>query len=651
MIRQNVEMRWMQIVSFLFVVMFGFLTPAAFGTPLAQIDILSVTARTIANNPGSGMDEVASGLDVTPIGVKVYLQAEATTTTAIGGYTWSVAARPAGSVAQLSATTGTLVIFRPDVTGDYSITLVPLGGTHLPTPAVSQLLHAGTWVGVGTINTHATPAPFAPQCGTTFCHGGSNADPDLNVLSQWQQSLHAHKLENHMNGVFGSHYATSCLQCHTLGFDSNPAAVNGGFDDVAKTINYDLNLIPQLVALSVQTLQPEFPALPAELQAKANIQCESCHGPGSRHPSHLQDADHGIAGADLDTKQCAQCHDSVSGSQQGFWQWSASTHPLANKVTSDIATSSNGACAKCHTGEGFVSQRINGEAAAPIANSHAITCSTCHDPHYSANPHQLRVVGDFTFDSGQTFVNPGLGGLCMRCHNSRVVSLATTLQSSRGPHHGPQADILDGVNGYSFDLPFSKNSSHFTAVPDTCVHCHMATPNQSGSGIITPAKVGGHTMSMRDESLNTTYSLNVINACDSCHAGLATYDRPARGDYDGNGKKEGIQTEVKGLMTILRDNILGKIAGTSIDSTGAISIGSAAYAKLALGQQGAIYNYNLVSNDGSFGVHNASYIVQLLQRSYYGVTGRPINKDYPKMVLRAPVQIPANAVRDWGAYD
>ena len=40
------------------------------------------------------------------------------------------------------------------------------------------------------------------------------------------------------------------------------------------------------------------------------------HGPGTSHPAHLPDADHGIAGADLGVAQCAQCHDSSTGSQQ-----------------------------------------------------------------------------------------------------------------------------------------------------------------------------------------------------------------------------------------------------------------------------------------------------------------------------------------------
>lgn len=642
--RQTVKTLWMQTVVSLSVGMLWLLTSSAFAAPIAQIDILSVTARTIATNPGSTMDEVASGLSVTPIGVKVYLQATPTTTTTITGYTWSVAARPAGSVAQLSATSGTLVTFRPDVRGDYTVTLVPLDRLRQPTPMINQLLHAGSWAGVGTINTHATATPHAPQCGTGFCHGGNNANPDLNVLPDWQKSLHAHKLENHMNGVFGNHYSTACLQCHTTGFDSNPAANNGGFDDIATMINYDLNQIPLLVAQSVQLSQPEFPALPAELQAKANIQCESCHGPGSQHPSHLQDADHGIGGVNLGVEQCAQCHDSASGNQQGYYQWSSSTHPLANTVSSSVPT--NGTCAKCHTGEGFVSQQIKGEAPAAIAHSHGVTCSTCHDPHYSDNPHQLRVVGAFIFDSGQTFAKPGEGGLCMRCHNSRVVDLSTTLKSSRGAHHGPQGDMLGGFNGYSYNMPFNKNSAHPTAVPDTCVHCHMAAPSQSGKGISTPPKVGGHTMSMLDEDLNTS---NALNACSSCHKGLSTYNRPARGDYDGNGQVEGIQTEVKGLLTILRTKILATIAGTSVDATGRIAIDSTSYAKLNLGQQGAIYNYNFVWEDGSFGVHNTSYTVQLLQRSYAGVAGHTINVDYSKMVLRGPL-VPTNDAQEWSLY-
>ena len=131
---------------------------------------------------------------------------------------------------------------------------------------------------------------------------------------------------------------------------------------------------------------------------------------------------------------------------------------------------------------------------------------------------------------------------------------------------------------------------------------------------------------------------NVQNACDSCHT-LTSYDRTARGDYDGIGKIEGIQTEVKGLLKILNTAIKAKFSGITEDAaTGRLSVTTASFNKMTTDEKGTIYNDNFVLEDRSYGVHNASYAVQLLQRSYYGVYGRPSSVDYPLMKLRGAVQ-------------
>lgn len=624
------------LVGFVFSVAVGF----ALGEPLAQINLLSVSPRDVAASDTDEFDVVASGLNAVGVGQKVYLQAVPEEGVTIGGYEWSITSRPRGSGAPLSAASGELVTFRPDVIGPYTITLTPLDGSMQPTESTNQTLYAATWAGAGVFNTHAPPYPIAPNCGTGFCHGGNNAKARLNVLDEWIQSKHAQKLQNHMNGVYGSHYAVSCLSCHTVGFDES--AVNGGFDDVANSLSYDLSQIPLLVHDAATSDLENFLLLPAELQNLASIQCESCHGAGSLHPANLLAPDHGIAGANLSPKACAQCHDSATGRQQGFYQWNASSHPLTAAAAEGHASES-ASCLKCHTGEGFVDVRVKGLPPTVIENPNPITCSVCHDPHYSSNEHQLRIAGDFTLDSGDTFVNAGLGGLCMRCHNSRVSDAQSTANSSyRGAHHGPQADMLLGVNGVSFHMPFEANSLHGIVVEDTCVHCHMAEPSQSGSGITEPPKVGSHTFSMRD-TMGTADpaddEINVTNACSSCHGSLTTYDRTARGDYDGDGVVEGTQTEVRGLFDILRPAILTSMPGTAVDEeSGKIEIGSGDFANLSDLQKEALYNYNFVWEDGSFGVHNTAYAVQLLQRSYWGIFGRPINVDYPNIALRGPVQ-------------
>jgi len=88
----------------------------------------------------------------------------------------------------------------------------------------------------------------------------------------------------------------------------------------------------------------------------------------------------------------------------------------------------------------------------------AITCQTCHDPHsYDAvnNPDELRVTltNSLSLMDGTVVTNAGLGLVCMECHHARqnaAVYAATTPGSAHfGPHEGPQADMLEGVNGFA----------------------------------------------------------------------------------------------------------------------------------------------------------------------------------------------------------
>ncbi|MCX7015112.1 MAG: multiheme c-type cytochrome [Candidatus Sumerlaeota bacterium] len=597
----------------------------------AKIEIMGVSPRDVAASPSDIFDEVSAGLENVGVSAKVYFQAVPTEGATVTGYHWQIVASPSGSSAALSATDQEIVTLRPDKVGVWTIALGILETGNV-VENVQQSINVATYAGAGVFNTHQPPDPHAPHCGTGFCHGGDNADPDLAVAPEWIQSHHAQKLQNHLKGQRGSDYDVSCLQCHTVGYNLNPEVENGGFDDVAHDIGYDLNQIPPLVADAFTFQVDNFPQMPAELQNLASIQCENCHGPGATHPASLQNPDHGISGVNLGFKQCAQCHDSLRPEGQQFYQWNTSSHPVtAEAAEGDVAKTAS--CLKCHTGEGFVDVQIEGKAPTVIPDPNSVTCSTCHDPHFSEFDHQLRVAGDYTFDSGQTFTGAGLGGLCMHCHNSRVSDPGVTVNtSSRGTHHGPQGDMLKGINGASFNLSFTSNSAHANVVSDKCVHCHMAPAPVPGA---EPPTVGEHTFAMAVDTPQGEVN-NVVNVCDGCHAGLSDYDRPARGDYDGDGVVEGIQTEIEGLFDLLQPGLLA-LGGTSVDpDTGKISITSGGFAALTEAQKSALYNYNFVMEDHSEGVHNAAYAVQLLQRSYWGVYGRPISKDLPGIKLRGP---------------
>jgi hypothetical protein len=92
-----------------------------------------------------------------------------------------------------------------------------------------------------------------------------------------------------------------------------------------------------------------------------------------------------------------------------------------------------------------------------------------------------------------------------------------------------------------------------------------------------------------------------------------------RGDYNGDGLIEGVQTEVKHLLdtlSMLLPNSSGIIDGSVKASLSIKTNWSQPNLKAA-------YNWQFVNNDGSLGVHNAPFAVGVLKASIADLTGKP----------------------------
>jgi hypothetical protein len=269
---------------------------------------------------------------------------------------------------------------------------------------------------------------------------------------------------------------------------------------------------------------------------------------------------------------------------------------------------------RCHSAYGFVDF-----AAGLPQNQHrtayeAITCAACHDPHGDANnPHLLRKFGDVTLMDGVTTIsNAGKGALCVNCHMSRqnaATYVETAAASSHfGPHYGPQADMLAGVNAvtYGKDIP---SSAHRDVVEDSCVACHLQAVAASHPAF---GKAGGHTFrpgwdgGTPDDASD---DIHLTASCVQCHGNIDTFNLK-RADYDGNGVVEGVQTEVKSLL-----DRLGRLLPPLGSPTVAITSG------FTRQQLRAAFNHEFVEADGSYGVHNVSYAVGLLKASVADLTG------------------------------
>jgi len=306
---------------------------------------------------------------------------------------------------------------------------------------------------------------------------------------------------------------------------------------------------------------------------------------------------------------CFTCHNDEDGVlQRAEGEWMHSVHASGNNI--DYTNRGDGDdCTRCHDHQGFLEFLATDSLSAPYDNVSGIHCFTCHAPHTTGTL-ALRTEEAFTLLDGSTF-DHGAGNLCANCHHSRVNGTLAldSIPSRYGPHHGPQADMLNGTNAFEFEGYTYSYSTHSVGIPDACVGCHMGNErNHSGYG------VGGHSFNMEDEEGNNLYLY-----CADCHSAANTakdYDFLLDRDVDHDGVIEGCQTEIDGLADSLKalltaDGLLnssGSVISQKLDDPN---------------KAGAVYNYFFIEDDRSHGVHNFKYATDLLQSAIEYMVAHP----------------------------
>jgi len=290
-------------------------------------------------------------------------------------------------------------------------------------------------------------------------------------------------------------------------------------------------------------------------------------------------------------------------------EWEASGHAVVSTEEDSPALREGGNCFTCHNGKAFAEKA---ETLAAINNEvKATTCDVCHGENgkaLMAAPAVKVAIGEAVF---------GKSNLCISCHNGR----GKKPDQTSAPHHSVQGDMLVGIKGAEAEGKVYLSSAHAT-VADACITCHLAK-NDNG--------YAPHTFKIDPA--------NAKNACGSCHEGLDTFNRTAAADYDGDGTAEGIQDEVQGLAELVKGAIDSKLAAEGKYATFESGSGKVKW-KNANGElseeapsealYNAAWNYFFVEFDGSRGIHNPVYAIQLLQQSYKTVTG----EDVPNAVIR-----------------
>lgn len=595
-----------------------------------------------------------TGLHNVPLGIAVLLYGPEQ-----DSYDWALT-RASGSSATLTDATTNMPYFTPDVAGLYTITVTD----NTVDPAVEKTLeiYAGRWQGAIT-GQDANGLPVAENC--TICHGTTIAEGDQ--FETWAATGHAAIFTDQINT--GDHYSTSCLPCHTVGYD--PSVDNGGIDD---TNDWDDFIAQDYFHHAAAGNWTEILADQPETAQLANVQCENCHGPqaGGAHGM-------GTPRISLAADVCGYCHGEPVRHGR-FQQWQLSAH--ADYETA-IGEGESGNCSRCHTANGFTKWAAvindDDDATDPTASItvdwetddiHPITCVVCHDPHNvgtvsgDTTDAPLRIQDDSPpLLAGFTALGMGKGAICITCHNSRRGLRNDGLTVADGslaqaPHLGTQGDLLMGQNGYFVTAGVRGRHS---LVTNTCVICHMQE---------TPAP---DLLAYNQGGTNHTFFASP-EICSSCHGEKVT----------AAGVQDAFTTTLGELETAIEDAMLALIeeriaAGDDIDLGGERTISDAAdIASIALsdshGQQAIIvtftdddvvgpiamgdvkaapagkiaepvalyiydkddhsnalwksfWNYLMLESDGSHGVHNPSFEFEMMAGAIDALTSEYLSVD------------------------
>jgi predicted CXXCH cytochrome family protein len=572
----------------------------------AKIWVESVSPYTWSSTPALIPDSsITTGNDVVGNGTFVYLRvSNIGDTNSITNAVWSFVSKPAGSNAALSSISGLQwwQKFKADVKGTYEVKVTMTTATG--TKDTTRKVYSADYVGTGNFDNVA--AQF-PNCMT--CHAGMTEFQ--NIFNRWKVSKHAKTFKYNVDSGSTS-WGTTCFRCHTVGNNNRIVTNNHGFDDVASSLGWVWSNYSPPKPGNWDTIKTRF----SSLVAFTGIGCESCHGPGSEHVSTI---DTNKINTDMKSGKCGSCHDSP-WRYPHFRQWENSLHSEVIWSTS-FAQSTTGYntldnCIRCHDGRGY-KNFTNGTPTYTTGMKQAdlemVGCASCHDPHGSTNEHQLRTrpTNSDTLATGYHYTEGGMGKTCMDCHKSRrnnVTYTQTRVNSAHwGTHHSPQADVLLGRNAAVFTNPYITGSHK--NISNTCVTCHMAQTTDTGT--VTRDKVGGHSMHLRYEATGYTH----VKGCISCHPGVTKFeDFEAPADYDGDNQIEPWQDEVEGLITKVRI----ALPPAGIDS---VSWQLIAADSFNVNLRKAYWNYQLIEYDGSKGMHNPFFAVNVLQATLVSLIG------------------------------
>jgi predicted CXXCH cytochrome family protein len=360
-------------------------------------------------------------------------------------------------------------------------------------------------------------------CDGALCHD--------DVVSSWQGTPHSSAWDI-LNG--SGEKMDWCEGCHTTGAGDE---LHNGFNTT--------------------TDQPDY---------LRDVQCESCHGPDPMNASGGP-----ASTVDFSAELCSNCHRiaEFGGTERKYHpyynDWINSSHSRSLNV-SEGQVVTNPECRGCHVSQVAIVEVFEGGVfLGPLDDPQPITCQTCHDPHGSPNPYQLRAPID---------------ELCASCHHP------TEGLPGDGFEH-PQSAMREGIS----DIPASDVPTSRYMESVLCADCHM----YASAG---PPRITGHEFKPRPE------------ACAVCHDG----GTPPQMDVAQSAAKI---SEWKDMAHACIFSAGTNITIASSHMSAAEQLGFSQTVRDQAQELFDLANYSIsyVEADGSEGIHNPTYACDLLNYS------------------------------------
>ena len=345
------------------------------------------------------------------------------------------------------------------------------------------------------------------------------------------------------------------------------------------------------------------------------IQCTSDPIMGPKGEAGIDGVDgaDGADGADgIDTvANCIECHsDTHRDPINDSYDLSGHANQTIMYTGQTLAQYTNGfyggSCNMCHSNEGYTEFQESGTTQV-YDNPTRVDCKTCHSTHETFDfendgaDYALRTIAPVTLktDAAYTIDFGGTSNMCIDCHQPMTAPPASTdgtftvTSTHWGPHHGPQSTILEGILGANIVVsggdvyPAAGTATHRTGA--SCVQCHMSADDGGTNGM--------HTWVKTDQG------------CAGCHS-------------------SGIPTEVGGLQAALEELAVLLETVEGVDDLGdpvhgIVHDGHPVEGTFTILEAEAAWNYMLIMEDSSKGVHNPTYSKALINNSIKALTPTP----------------------------